>query len=179
MRKTAPLFIVALSSAPAFASGGFPPFESHTFAGQLFWLAISFGLLYLLMSKVALPRIGSILAEREGTIESALSAAAKAQAGAEEEAKALEAALGKAKANAQTIAQDARAKSNAEIDAKRKAVETELAGKMSAAEASINEMKTKAMANVEDIAKEAASALVEQLTGKAPTAAALTKAFKA
>jgi F-type H+-transporting ATPase subunit b len=170
---------LAISAAPAFAAGSaFPPFDSSTFAGQLFWLALSFGLLYLLMSRVALPRIGSIIAEREGTIESALAAASKAQAGAEAEAQALEASLAKAKANAQAIAQDARAKSNAEIDAKRKAVESDLSAKMSAAEASIGEMKAKAMANVEDIAKEAASALVEQLTGKAPTAAALTKALK-
>lgn len=180
MRLIAVPFMMALGSAPALAAGGaFPPFDSSSFAGQLFWLAISFGLLFLLMSKVAVPRIGSVLAEREGTIESALTAAAKAQAGAEEQAQALEASLGKAKANAQSIAQDARAKSNAEIDAKRKAVESDLAAKMGAAEASIGEMKAKAMANVEDIAKEATAALVEQLTGKAPTAAALTKAFKA
>lgn len=179
MRLIVVPFIMALSVAPALAEGGaFPPFDSRSFAGQLFWLTICFGALYLLMSRVAVPRIGSILAEREGTIETALAAAAKAQAGAESEAAALEASLAKAKTNAQTIAQDAKAKSNAEIEAKRKAVETDLAAKMSAAEASIGDMKAKAMANVEDIAKDATAALVEQLTGKAPTAAALTKAFK-
>lgn len=166
-------------AAGAEAEGGFPPFNAGTFAGQLFWLALSFGALYLLMSRVALPRVGSIIAEREATIDSALSQAAKAQAAAEAEAQTLEQALAKAKANAQAIAQDARAKSAKDIDAKRTAVEKDLAAKMIAAEASIGETKAKAMANVEDIAKDAVSAIVEQLTGKAPTAAAVTKAINA
>lgn len=180
MRLIATPFIVAATTVSAFAAdGGFPPFETRTFAGQVFWLAVTFGLLYLLMSKVAVPRIGSILEERQSTIDSALSAAANAQKTAESEAQALEQALSKAKANAQAIASEARAKSAKEIDAKRQAVETDLNAKMVAAEASIAETKAKAMANVEDIAKDAASALVERLTGKAPTAAAATKAFAA
>lgn len=178
MRFLVTPFIVAATTAPALAAGGgkFPPFESSTFAGQLFWLAISFGTLYLLMSRVALPRIASIIAEREGTIETALSAAAAAQKAAEGEASALEAALAKAKANAQAIALEARAKSGKEIDAKRQIVETDLSTRMVSAEASIMATKTKAMANVEDIAREAVSAMVERLTGKAPSAAAITKA---
>ncbi len=179
MRLIALPFVMAISSAPAMAAGGaFPPFDASSFAGQLFWLAVSFGLLFLLMSKVALPRIAAVLAMREGTIESALAAAAKAQAGAEAQAQALEASLGKARTNAQSIAQEARARSNAEIEGKRKAVEAGLAAKMIAAEGAIGAMKAKAMANVEDIAREAASALVEHLTGRAPTAAVLNKAFK-
>ena len=43
---------------------GFPPFDAHTFASQLFWLALAFIALYLLMSRIALPRIGSILEAR-------------------------------------------------------------------------------------------------------------------
>lgn len=170
------------TALPAFAAGGeaeggFPPFNAATFAGQLFWLAVTFGTLYYLMSRVALPRVGAIIAEREATIESALSQASKAQAAAETEAQALELALAKAKSNAQAIAQEARAKSAKDIDAKRSAVEKDLAAKMVAAEASIGETKAKAMANVEDIAKDAVSAMVEALTGAAPSAAAVAKAI--
>lgn len=180
MRLIATPFIVATTATSAFAAeGGFPPFDSHTFAGQIFWLVITFGLLYVLMSKVALPRIGSILEERQGTIDTALAAASKAQTAAEAEAAALEQALVKAKTNAQAIASEASAKSAKDIDAKRHAVESDLSAKMVAAEASITATKAKAMANVSDIAKEAASAMIERLTGKAPTAAAVGKAFSA
>lgn len=181
MRFLVTPFVLATTAAPAFAAGGskFPPFDSSTFAGQLFWLAITFGALYLLMSRVALPRIGAIISAREGTIESALAEAAAAQKASEAEAAALEQALAKAKANAQGIAAEARAKSTREIDAKRHAVEQDLSAKMVTAEASIAATKAKAMANVEDIAKEAVSAMVETLTGKAPTAPAITKAVNA
>ena len=179
MRLLVTSVLVALSTAPALAAGGFPPFESSTFAGQLFWLAITFGTLYWMMSRIALPRIGSILEERQNTIDSALAAAAKAQKGAEEAAAAHEQALAKAKANAQAIAQEARAKSTKEIDAQRHAVESDLSSKLSAAETRISEMKAKAMGNVDDIAKDAVSAIIEQLSGKAPTAAAIAKAVGA
>lgn len=181
MRLIVTPFIVAATATSAFAAegGGFPPFDSSTFGGQLFWLAITFGTLYLLMSRVALPRIASILDERQTTIDTALTAASTAQKAAEAEAQALEQALVKAKTNAQMIATEARAKSAKEIDAKRHAVETELSAKMVAAEASITATKVKAMANVEDVAKDAVSAMIEQLTGKAPTAAAIGKAVGA
>ncbi|MCA0401707.1 MAG: F0F1 ATP synthase subunit B' [Proteobacteria bacterium] len=173
--------ILAATSAPVLAAEGtmFPPFDTSTFAGQLFWLAITFGTLYLLMSRVALPRIGSILEERQEKIERALGAASDAQKAAETSASELETSLAKAKANAQAIAQEARTKSGKEIDAKRKTVESDLAAKMIAAESAIAETKAKAMANVEDIAREAVEAMVETLTGKKPTAAAITKAVGA
>ncbi len=178
MRHIVTPFIVAATVTPAFAAdgGAFPPFDSSTFAGQLFWLAVTFTTLYVLMSKVALPRIASIMAEREGTIERALGDAAAAQKASEAEAAALEQALAKAKTNAQAIAAEARAKSSKEIDTKRQKVEQELSAKMVAAETAIAETKAKAMANVDDIAKDAVSAMVETLTGKAPTAAAIGKA---
>ncbi|MFY8113565.1 MAG: F0F1 ATP synthase subunit B' [Rhabdaerophilum sp.] len=166
-----------LPALAADAEGGFPPFNAATFAGQLFWLAVTFGTLYVLMSRIALPRVGAIMAEREATIETALAQASKAQAAAEAEAQGLELALAKAKANAQAIAQEARAKSAKDIEGKRSTVEKDLAAKMAAAEASINETKAKAMGNVQDIAKDAVGAMIEQLTGKAPTAAAVTKAI--
>jgi F-type H+-transporting ATPase subunit b len=177
--------LVLSSAAPAVAAGdasggsAFPPFDPSSFAGQLFRLAVTFGTLYFLMSRLALPRLASIIEERQSTIETALAAASDAQKAAEAEAAALELSLAKAKTNAQAIASEARAKSSKEIDSKRHAVETDLSAKMVAAEASIAETKAKAMANVEDIAKEAVSAMVEHLTGKAPTAAAIGKAVGA
>ncbi|MFO1114932.1 MAG: F0F1 ATP synthase subunit B [Beijerinckiaceae bacterium] len=145
----------------------FPPFDSTHFGSQLVWLAITFGLLYLLMSKVALPRVAGILKARSDKISSDLDAAKAAQAKAEGARADQEKAVADAKAKAQALGQEAHAKLAAEADAKRKSLEADLNAKLAAADAQIAEMKTKAMANVEGIAKDAASAIVEQLTGKA------------
>lgn len=185
MRSLGIVALLTASVVPALAASGaaggssFPPFDSRTFPSQLLWLAITFGAVYFLMSRIALPRLGSVLEERREKIDSALRSADEAQKQAEAAAVAHEQALAKAKGNAQAIAQEARARSAKEVDAKRHAVESDLAGKMAAAEARIAETKAKAMANVTDIAKEAATAMVETLSGKKPTAAALNKAFGA
>lgn len=179
MRQLA-LGILALGFAgPAFAASSFPPFVASTFPGQLFWLLITFGAVYLLMSRVALPRVASVLDERRTAIDSALKAADDAQKAAEASATELEQNLAKAKANAQAIAQEARAASTKAMDAERHSVEADLAAKLAAAEARISETKAKAMGHVNEIATDAASAIVEQLLGKAPTAAAVQKAVAA
>ena len=70
----------ASTAHPAEAHGNFPPFDSSTFGSQLVWLALAFGALYLLMSKVALPRVASILEERHNRVSSDLDQAAKLKA---------------------------------------------------------------------------------------------------
>jgi F-type H+-transporting ATPase subunit b len=172
--------MLSLAASPALAAGSaFPPFDSKTFTSQLFWLFLTFGTLYLLMSKVALPRVGSILEERRETIASALSAASDAQKQAEAAALAHEQALAKAKADGQAIAQDARAKSTRQIDAARQKAEAENAAKLTEAEARITAMKTEAMGNVASIAQEATTAILEQLSGKAPAAKTIAEAVQA
>lgn len=183
MRLVLVTLIAAHAATPVLAAGAggghrFPPFDSSTYASQLFWLFLVFGALYVLMSKVALPRISGILEERQTTIDSALASAQEAQKSAESEAVALDAALSKAKANAQAIAGEARAKSAKEIDATRAVVEKDLSAKLVAAEARIAETKAKAMANVDGIATDAVSAIIEQLGGKA-NAADIAKAIGA
>lgn len=154
----------------------FPPFDVSTFSGQLFWLALSFGALYWLMSRVALPRIGSILEERAGTIARDLDQAAAMQAKAEDTAKAYEQALGEARKNAQGIAQAAREAGAKASDERRHAVEAELAAKLGQAEATIAGTKAKAMKNVRGLGSEVAVAIVTKLTGQAPSAAEATEA---
>src|SRR5690348_5670912 len=102
---------------------GFPPFNSHTFPSQLIWLALSFIVLYVLMSKLALPRIGSILEEREKHIEGDIAAADRLKKQSEEAIAAYEKALADARANAQAIAAETRAKQLAEAEAARKKLE--------------------------------------------------------
>ncbi|ACK52702.1 H+transporting two-sector ATPase B/B' subunit [Methylocella silvestris BL2] len=144
----------------------FPPFDSSNFSSTLIWLAISFGLLYYLLSKIALPRVEGILNTRQGKITSDLEEAHRAREKSEQAAAEHEKTIASARAKAQALAQEAQAKINAENDAKRHALESNLAGKLADAEKQIVETKSKAMANVETIAAEAASAIVERLTGR-------------
>src|SRR5256885_2047231 len=86
------------------AKGAFPPFESGTFASQIVWLVIAFGLLYILMSKVALPRVADILKLRGDTIASDLAAAQRMKAESDAAVAAYEQSLARARAEAQSIA---------------------------------------------------------------------------
>ena len=170
--------ISAAYAAGAPAPGGvFPPFDQSTFAGQLFWLAVTFGLTYILMSRVALPRVAGIIEDRRAKIESDLNLAAQAQKSAEDAVKAFDANIAQAKANAQGIAQSARDAASKEADTRRHQVEADLSARMAKAEQTIAATKAKAMANVEGIASEAAAAIVERLTGAAPKAAELAGAL--
>ncbi len=162
-------------------TGSFPPFDGATFGPQLFWLAVMFGLLYYLMSRVALPRVGKILEDRANTISKDLDSAASMQKKAQEASANYDQALAKARANAQTIADTARQKAAQESDAQRKRIEADLAAKLAAAETTIADTKARAMTNVEGIASDAASAIIQRLVGNAPDskelAVALTSAM--
>ncbi len=164
-------------------SGGhgsaFPPFESHTFLAQLIWLALAFGLLYYLMSKVALPRIEAILNDRANRLSADLGEAQRMKTEADAAGAAYETSLREAQAKAQSIAQDTRNTLSAEADAKRKTLEAELNQRIAASEATIRARTTEAMGNVRAIAGETASAIVERLTGQAPDQLSLNRALDA
>ena len=93
--------------------GGFPPFAKETFASQLLWLVLVFVALYLLMSRVALPRIGSILEERRQSIDTDLAAAQQLKTESDAAIAAYEKALAEARGRAQTLANEAREKERA------------------------------------------------------------------
>jgi F-type H+-transporting ATPase subunit b len=157
----------------------FPPFDTSTFASQLLWLAITFGLFYLLMSKVVMPRIGGILETRNDTIARDLDDAAGSKAEADAAIAAYEQELAAAKAKGNAIASTAREAAKKKAAADRTAVETSLNNKISAAEARIADIKTKALADVGAIAEETATAVVEQLIGGKVSKAEIASAVKA
>jgi F-type H+-transporting ATPase subunit b len=148
--------------------GGFPPFQSQTFASQLIWLAIAFVLLYALMAKLALPRVGAIIDGRQKQIEGDFAEADRLKKESEAAVAAYEKALADARARAQTIANETREKQQAQADATRKTLEGELNVRLADAEKSIAATKTAAMANVRGIAEDAARAIIERLIGTAP-----------
>jgi len=160
----------------------FPPFNSQTFASQLFWLALTFVFLYVMMSKVALPRIGAIIDSRQQRIDDDLAEAQTLKNESEAAVAAYEKALADAHSRGQAIANEMRDKQAAAAEASRKALEAELHTKLAAAEKTIAATKTAAMTNVGAIAESAATAIVERLIGVAPAqqtvSAAVAEALK-
>jgi F-type H+-transporting ATPase subunit b len=156
--------------------GGFPPFQQQTFASQLIWLAIAFVLLYALMAKLALPRVGAIIEDRQKQIEGDFAEADRLKNESDAAVAAYEKALADARARAQTIANETREKQQAQAEASRKTLEGELNVKLAEAEKSIAATKTAAMGNVRGIAEDAARAIVERLIGAAPSDKAVADA---
>jgi F-type H+-transporting ATPase subunit b len=147
--------------------GGFPPMDAQSFPSQIFWLVIFFGLLYLLMSKVALPRMAAVLKTRASTIEGDLARAQALKDETEAAVAAYEKALADARGKAQGIGAETRARMTAEIDSERAALEKTLAVKTAEAEAKIAAAKAKAMQDVGAVAAETAAEIVSELTGVA------------
>jgi F-type H+-transporting ATPase subunit b len=147
---------------------GFPPFEKQTFASQLVWFTLTFVVLYLLMSRIALPRIGSILEDRRRHIENDLAEAQRHKEASDAAIVAHEKALAEARGRAQTLANETREKAAAAAELRRKEVDAKLSAHIADAEKTIAGTRAAAMANVSGIASEAAAAIVERLIGIAP-----------
>jgi F-type H+-transporting ATPase subunit b len=165
----------AHSEAPG-ESHAFPPFESQYFPSQLLWLALTFILLYVLMARIALPRIGRILADRSKHISDDLAAAQRFKDQSEAANTAYQKSLADARARAQAIANDTREQQAAEAEATNKKLEAQLHDKLAAAEQSIAATRSAAMGNVSSIAVDTASAIVERLIGAAPAECDVTAA---
>jgi F-type H+-transporting ATPase subunit b len=148
--------------------GGFPPFQKETFASQLIWLALVFVALYLLMSRIALPRVGAILDQRSQRIDGDLAEAQRLKDEADAASAAYEKALADARGRAQTLANERREVEAARAETARKELESKLNAHIAEAEKAIARTRTAAMANVREIATGTAAAIVERLIGRAP-----------
>ena len=146
---------------------------------QLIWLAITFGILYLLMVKVALPRIGGVIDARAAHIAKDLAAADKLRRETEEAIAAYEQALAEAKQKAHAIIDAGRTKLKEEVAAERAKLDRELGKKGAEAEARIDQAKTSAMKDVSAVAADVAADIVRQLIGANPPKAEIEKAVAA
>jgi F-type H+-transporting ATPase subunit b len=159
------------------SSGGLPQFRTDVWGAQILWLVILFAALYLLLSRVFVPRLRKVRDEREGAISGAIEDARRARAEADAQAKAVQAELAEARAKAQATAADAKARAASEALTRQKAQEAELNAKLEAAETQIRAARDKALASVNDIAAETAAIMVERLTGQAPEPAEVQAAL--
>jgi F-type H+-transporting ATPase subunit b len=156
--------------------GHFPPFDRETFASQLFWFAIAFVLLYVIISRLAIPRVGGIIDARRQSVEGDLAEAKRLKDSSDAAIAAYEKALADARGRAQALANETREKHAKQAEAARHELDATLNTRIAQAEQAIAARRTAAMANVQDIAVEAAAAIVERLTGNAPAKDDVAKA---
>jgi F-type H+-transporting ATPase subunit b len=163
---------------PPAEHNSFPPFDQTNFPGQIFWLVITFVVLYLFLSRWALPRLAGTMEARRERLAGDLKAAEDMKKAADDAGAAYEAALADARRNAQAIAQEVRDKLAGEADETRRKLEAELGAKLADAEARITATKAEAMSHVEAIAAETAGAIVQRLLGQEASSADVNAAVK-
>jgi F-type H+-transporting ATPase subunit b len=146
----------------------FPPFQPENFPSQLLWLVLAFAALYLLMSRVALPRIGTIIEDRKQRIASDFAEAERLKADSDAASVAYEKSLADARNRAQALASETREREAKAAESARKALEAKLNAHIAEAEKTITARRSAAMVNVKGIATDAAAAIVERLTGSTP-----------
>jgi F-type H+-transporting ATPase subunit b len=164
------LAAAAVLAAPALAAeggnAGMPQLNFHDYTPQLFWLAVTFIILYLLMKNVALPRVGDIVAAREQRIANDLDRAAALKAEAEQAMQAYEKTQTEARANAADVVRQAEAAIAKETTARQSQLASELGEKLKTAEQRIAAAKASAMSNLAGVSTEVARAAVERLIGE-------------
>ncbi len=146
---------------------GMPQLCIDWFPNQIFWLVVTLVAIYLILSRVALPRIASVLAERRGTITNDIAAAEELKLKAADAEKAYEKALADARSEAMRIAAETRAEIQGELDQAMAKADAEIAARASESEARIAEIRDGALEAVKDVAKDTAKEIVATLGGKA------------
>ena len=158
------------------ASSGLPQMDASTFPSQLFWLALTFGFLYWLMSTIVLPRLGGAIEERRDRIADDFDKAAEFRREAEAAQKGYETELADARARARAMAAEKRDALNEELAARQREADAKANADIDAAEKRIAGMQADKSAKVRDAAVETARAIVEALIDEKPTAEAAAAA---
>lgn len=158
-----------MASAPheAASGPGLPQLDLSTFANQIFWLAVALVAIYFILSRIALPRIAAVLAERQGAITNDLAAAEDFKARSVEAEAAYEKALADARAEAQTIIAQTRAEIKADLDKALAKADAEIAERAAEGERKIAEIRATTLENVRAVALDTAAEIVTAMGGKA------------
>lgn len=141
-------------------AAGLPQLDVSTFANQIFWLVVAIVVLYLILSRVALPRIGSVLAERAGTITNDLAAAETLKQQAREAETAYTKALEDARADAARVIEAARAEIQAELDLAIAKADAEITARSAEAEQRLAVIRDQAADAVAEVARDTAAEIV-------------------
>jgi F-type H+-transporting ATPase subunit b len=147
-------------------SGGFPPFKAETFPSQLFWLAITFGFLFVVLWRISGPRIQSVIAERRGRIADDLRTAEQHRKDSEAASAAYDSALAAARSRAHAVAEQNRQQIAGKIEAAKAAADADANKASAAAEERIVATRNAAKSHIADAARDAAMTIVSRLTGE-------------
>lgn len=162
---------VAEGAAQAAEKVGMPQLDFATFPNQIFWLVVTLVVIYFVLTRIALPRIGAVLAERQGTISNDIATAEELKLQAQDAERAYQKALADARAEAQRIVAEAKAEIKADLDAAIARADEEITAKSAEAEAQIAEIRAGAMQSVTEVAKATAVDVVAAMGFRAEPAA--------
>ena len=152
------------------ASGsGMPQLDVTTFSNQIFWLIVTLVVLYYVMSRVALPRIAAVLADRRGTITSDIAAAEEFKLKAQQSEDAYKTAMANARAEANRIVEAAKAEMQAELDVQLAKADAEITARSAESERRIREIRDSALAMVTDVSQDITSDVLGVFDAKADT----------
>ncbi len=165
-------------AAKAAESAGMPQLDFSTFPNQMFWLVVTLVIIYFVLSRIALPRIGGALSDRANAITGDLAAAEALKQKAQDAEAAYEKALVDARAEAQSISAKMKAEIQEQLDAELAKADAEISAKAVEAQAKVAEIRDNATASVKTVAKDVAKELVAVMGGKAD-AKSLTAAINA
>jgi len=160
------------------AAPGMPQLDFSTFPNQIFWLVVTLVVIYFVLSRVALPRIASVLAERSGTITNDLATAEELKLQAVEAEKAYQQALADARSEAHKIVAAAKSEMQVELDAATAKADAEIAAKAAESEKAIAAIRESALQSVQDVASETAQDIVAALAPSASDAKSIGDAVQ-
>lgn len=146
---------------------GMPQLDLSTFSNQIFWLIVTLFVLYYVMSRIALPRVAAVLADRRGTITSDISAAEEFKLKAQAAEEAYHKAKADARAEANRIVEAAKADMQAKLDVQIAKADAEIAARTAESERRIKEIRDSAMDMVSDVSKEATKDILASFGAKA------------
>ena len=146
-------------------SGGMPQLNPEFWISQIFWLTLTFGILYIILSKLILPKISDNLESRKSQILENIEAAEKQRENSEEKLKEYEEIVSKSKMEAKSIFNQAREKALKDISAKKEILDKQIDEEISKAEREIKELQSGAAEKINKIAIETSSELIQKLIG--------------
>ena len=155
-----------ITQAQSAESGGMPQLNPEFWVSQIIWLVITFGALYIVLSKVILPKISDNLEIRRSQILENIEIAEKQREESEQKVKEFEKIILNSKIEAKNIFNEARQKVLSDIDKKRNELENSLEQEIVSAEEEIKALNTSSIENIKQIATETSSNLIKQLIGE-------------
>ena len=163
--RTLAVYFLSINFIQAAESGGMPQLDPEFWFSQIFWLIITFGILYLVLSKLILPKISDNLETRKSQVLDNLELAEKQRNESEAKLKEFDNIILKSKIDAKNLFNEARKKLLDDINKKRKELEEEIDKEVKIVEAEIEELKKKSPEKINKIAIETSSDLINQLIG--------------